>query len=176
VKVYFHAFLTSAVDGGEWSVSRPVRFAPRERASGTHLIGRWVSPRAGLDTVSNPDHPIVQLVAWSLYRLSYPGSCSVSVNSEINYILTLKGKLPLCFFNLSTTPWRRIAGVEVYLHIFSISAVDGGELSASRLGCFCPRERAPGTHWIGGWVDQMIGLVYKKPQFNPLPQQLPHFT
>jgi hypothetical protein len=19
-------------------------------------------------------------------------------------------------------------------------------------GCFTPRERAPGTHWIGGWV------------------------
>jgi hypothetical protein len=32
------------------------------------------------------------------------------------------------------------------------SAIDGGELSASRPGCFTPRERAPGTHSIGGWV------------------------
>jgi hypothetical protein len=24
--------------------------------------------------------------------------------------------------------------------------------SASRPGCFIPRKRAPGTHWIGGWV------------------------
>jgi len=34
--------LTSALDGGEWSASRPVRFTPRERAPGTHWIGGWV--------------------------------------------------------------------------------------------------------------------------------------
>jgi hypothetical protein len=28
--------LTSAVDGVEWSASRPDRFIPRERTSGTH--------------------------------------------------------------------------------------------------------------------------------------------
>jgi len=28
-------------------------------------------------------------------------------------------------------------------------ALDGGERSASRPGCFTSRERAPGTHWIG---------------------------
>jgi hypothetical protein len=32
------------------------------------------------------------------------------------------------------------------------SALDGGEWSALRLSRFTPRERAPGTHWIGGWV------------------------
>jgi hypothetical protein len=32
------------------------------------------------------------------------------------------------------------------------SALDGGEWSASRSGRFTPRERAPGTYWIGGWV------------------------
>jgi hypothetical protein len=32
------------------------------------------------------------------------------------------------------------------------SALDVGEWSASRPGRFTPRERAPGTHWIGGWV------------------------
>jgi hypothetical protein len=31
-------------------------------------------------------------------------------------------------------------------------APDGGELSASRPGRFTSRERAPDTHWIGGWV------------------------
>jgi hypothetical protein len=34
--------LTSALDGGEWSPSRPGRFTPRERAPGTHWIGGWV--------------------------------------------------------------------------------------------------------------------------------------
>jgi hypothetical protein len=33
--------VTSALDGGEWSASRPGRFTPRERALGTHWIGDW---------------------------------------------------------------------------------------------------------------------------------------
>jgi hypothetical protein len=51
--------------------SRPLY--PRERASGTHCIGRWVDPRAGLDDMesenswpyrdSNPDLSVVQPVA-----------------------------------------------------------------------------------------------------------------
>jgi hypothetical protein len=42
--------------------------------------------------------------------------------------------------------------MEVWLHAFSTSALNGGEWSASRPGRFTPRERTPGTHWIGGWV------------------------
>jgi hypothetical protein len=67
-------FLTSALDGSEWSASRPGRFTPRERAPGTHWIGGWVGPRAVLDEVakrkipsplreSNRRNPIVQPVA-----------------------------------------------------------------------------------------------------------------
>jgi hypothetical protein len=41
----------SALAGGEWSVSRPCRFTPGERAPGTHWIGGWVGPRASLDDV-----------------------------------------------------------------------------------------------------------------------------
>jgi hypothetical protein len=65
---YTHS-LTSALDGGEWSASRPGRFTPRERAISTHWIGGWVGTRAVLDTVvkrkitsrrreSNPTTPI----------------------------------------------------------------------------------------------------------------------
>jgi hypothetical protein len=43
--------LTSVLDGGEWSASRPDRFIPKERAPGTHWIGGWVGPRAILDAV-----------------------------------------------------------------------------------------------------------------------------
>jgi hypothetical protein len=32
------------------------------------------------------------------------------------------------------------------------------EWSASRPGGFTPRERAPSTHWIGGWVGPRAGL------------------
>jgi hypothetical protein len=35
---------------------------------------------------------------------------------------------------------------------FLTSALDGGKWSALRPGRFTPRERAPGIHWIGGWV------------------------
>jgi hypothetical protein len=42
--------------------------------------------------------------------------------------------------------------VEVYLQAFLTSALDGGECSASCPGRFTPRERATGTHWIGGCV------------------------
>jgi hypothetical protein len=51
VDVYIHIFLTSALAGGEWSASRPGRFTPGERAPGTHWIGGWVDPRAGVDDV-----------------------------------------------------------------------------------------------------------------------------
>jgi hypothetical protein len=66
--------LTSALYGGEWSASRPGRFASMERAPGTHWIGGWVGPKAVLDAVvmrkipsplreSNLRTPIVQPVA-----------------------------------------------------------------------------------------------------------------
>jgi hypothetical protein len=49
--VYIHIFLTLALAGGEWSASCASRFTPGKRASGTHWIGGWVNPRAGLDNV-----------------------------------------------------------------------------------------------------------------------------
>jgi hypothetical protein len=92
VEVYLHAFLTSALDGGEWSASCPGRFTPRENARGTHLIGCWVGPRSGLDVAVKREIP-------SLYRdsntrsssaypsavpLSYSGSC-VPVRKDFKY-------------------------------------------------------------------------------------------
>jgi hypothetical protein len=43
--------LTSALDGGEWSVSHPDRFTARERAPGNCWLGGWVGPKAILDMV-----------------------------------------------------------------------------------------------------------------------------
>jgi hypothetical protein len=42
-------FLTSTLVEGEWSASGPGRFTPGKGAPGTHCIGSWVGPRAGLD-------------------------------------------------------------------------------------------------------------------------------
>jgi hypothetical protein len=44
-------FLTSTLDGGELSASRPGHFNLRERAFITHWIGGWVGPRDTLDAV-----------------------------------------------------------------------------------------------------------------------------
>jgi hypothetical protein len=67
-----YSFTTSALDGVEWSASRPGRALPPpppgERTPGTQCTGGWVGPRAGLDTEargktlcpcpgSNPDRP-----------------------------------------------------------------------------------------------------------------------
>jgi len=49
--------LTSALDGGEWSASRPGRFTTRERAPCIHWIGGWVGPRAVLDAVVKGNIP-----------------------------------------------------------------------------------------------------------------------
>jgi hypothetical protein len=79
-------FLTSALDGGEWSASRPYRLNPKERALGTHWIGgggghhsQWCVVY-GLDSVekknrscreSNPNSSAAQPVAipTELFRL-----------------------------------------------------------------------------------------------------------
>jgi hypothetical protein len=63
----------------------------------------------------------------------------------------VKVKLSLCF---SSAPRHEgVLGEWNYSSTHSLtSALDGGEKSALRPGRFIPRERASGTHWIGGWV------------------------
>jgi hypothetical protein len=65
-----YSFLTSALDEGERSASRPSRALHRGKGHpGTHWVGGWVGLRAGLDTVdrvkilclcrgSNPGRPV----------------------------------------------------------------------------------------------------------------------
>jgi hypothetical protein len=48
--------------------------------------------------------------------------------------------------------------VDVQIHGSFTSALVGGERSASRPYLFTPMERAPGTHWIIGWMDSRVGL------------------
>jgi hypothetical protein len=134
--------LTSALDRGEWSASRPGRFTPRERVPGTHWIGGWVGCRDFLDAVVKRKIP-------SPHRKLNPGTPIIQPVANVSY------KLPIITDLYARTPrhegvleeWR-------YSSTHSLtSALDGGEWSALRPGHFTPRERSPGTHWIGGWVS-----------------------
>jgi hypothetical protein len=51
------------------------------------------------------------------------------------------------------------------------SALDGGEWSAPHPSHFTPREIAPGTHWIGGWVGPRSGLDMVSQRKIPSPHQ-----
>jgi hypothetical protein len=66
----------------------------------------------------------------------------------------VKVKLSLCLTKHHAM--KTYLGVEVKLHAFLTSALDAGERSASRPGLFTLRVKAPGTHWIGDWVDYRI--------------------
>jgi hypothetical protein len=66
---------------------------------------------------------------------------------------------------------KAYGGVDVWIHIFLISALVGGEWSASRPCRFTPGERAPGTHWIAGEVGPRAGLEdVEKRKFFTLPE------
>jgi hypothetical protein len=49
------------------------------------------------------------------------------------------------------------------------SVLDGGKWSASLPSHFTPREKAPGTHWIGDWVGPraILDVVVKRKIPNP---------
>jgi hypothetical protein len=100
-------FSTSALVGGEWSASRP-----GERASGTHWVGGWVDPRAGLDDVEKRKFltlPGLELrplghaaCSQSLYRLYYPGSTlslcsSLNVRDQVLHPYRTTGKITVSY-------------------------------------------------------------------------------
>jgi hypothetical protein len=97
VHVYVHIFFNSALLAGEWSASRPCRFTPGERATGTRWTGGWVGPRTGLDDMEKRKFLILpglelrpldrSALNPSLYRLRYPGSY-VEVEMASFYIIT----------------------------------------------------------------------------------------
>jgi hypothetical protein len=102
MKAYWGSGGMAALDGGEWSASRPGRFTARERAPGTHWIGVCVGPRAVRDAVvkreipsprreSNPRTPLGQPVAqrytdWAITALQ-------SILSRFENILYLENQV-----------------------------------------------------------------------------------
>jgi hypothetical protein len=59
---------------------------------------------------------------------------------------------------------KAYGGVDVQIHIFLTSAL-AGVLSFTPLPLY-PRERAPGTHWIGNWVGPIAGACIQNREFH----------
>jgi hypothetical protein len=50
-KSHHHSFLTSALDGGNWPISCPSHFTPRQAVFGIQWIKGWLGHTDGLDTL-----------------------------------------------------------------------------------------------------------------------------
>jgi hypothetical protein len=98
---------------------------PRERAPGTHCIGGWVDPRAGLDDMENrkfltlpglEPQPLSRPArSQSLYRLRYPGSYMDPYPYPI--------LIWLCdFYSI------RIPDIYIYIYIYTTGCIQLGEL------------------------------------------------
>jgi len=57
-----HSFLNAPLDRHKWSMSRPDRLTPGERAPDTSLIELWVEPRDGLDVLENQNNLLTLLL------------------------------------------------------------------------------------------------------------------
>jgi hypothetical protein len=87
------------------------------------------------------------LTGYSDYCQGSNRNAAISPYSKVK----VKVKLSLCFNWASRH--EGVVGEWRYSSTDSLtSALDGCEWSAKRPGRFIPKERAPGTHWIGGWV------------------------
>jgi hypothetical protein len=83
--VHVCAFLTSALDGGGWSASRPGHLALGGNTPGTHWIECWWTPES-ISTLKRTR--VIQLESLSL--LKYPSSCLIGnscVHCEIRCCL-----------------------------------------------------------------------------------------
>jgi hypothetical protein len=66
------------------------------------------------------------------------------------------------------------AEVDAQTQVYFTSPLVGNEWSALRPDRFIPEERAPSTHWIGGWVGPKAGIddMEKRKFFTPMGLEL----
>jgi hypothetical protein len=92
VEVEILAFLTSALDGSEWSVSRPDNFTPGGRTSSTYWIGGWVGSRAESGRCGENK----SLLSLLVIEPRYHGSCFGTIN--VNIILSFEPVFKVILF------------------------------------------------------------------------------
>jgi len=59
--------------------------------------------------------------------------------------------------------------VDLYLHVFLTSVIDGGEWSASRLSRLTPEDSVLKTNWIGSRVGVRVSVVANRKNSFPAP-------
>jgi hypothetical protein len=104
--------------------------------------------RSGYRGEENNSHPLLGLEPLLIQPVGQ--RCT----TELSRLLTMmvKVKVSLCFKR--ALRHEGVLGEWRYSSAHSLtSALNGGELSASRPGLFAPRERALVAHWLGGSVD-----------------------
>jgi hypothetical protein len=83
MEVQLHAFLTSALDGGDWSASRPDLFTAGKRIPGTHWVGGWVGQSADLEAVAKREIPFPAPAGKS--KLGCPALSLVTILSDLSF-------------------------------------------------------------------------------------------
>jgi hypothetical protein len=82
----------------------------------------------------------------------------------------VKLKMSLCFFNWAPRHEGVLGSTGTAPRILDLGT-RWSEWSASRPGRFTPRERAPVTHWTGGWVGPRAVLDAVVKRKIPRPRQ-----
>jgi hypothetical protein len=70
-------FLTSALDGGEWSISLPCRFIPADTGPCTRRVGGWMGHTAGLDVMEKKE--ILSLLEIEPCLLGHPARSLIAI-------------------------------------------------------------------------------------------------
>jgi hypothetical protein len=148
--------LTSALDGGEWSASRPGHFTPRERAPGTYWMGGWVGLRAVLDAVVKRKFPIPRwesnprsyIPYHSAIPLSYTGPFSIIVQPQIVVYMFPPFQMAKCVCWLSFSwpvfpKYRQVSPHKIWEHQFQQAALNPRRFSSINL------HAVRSTLWVG---------------------------
>jgi hypothetical protein len=95
VESQLHAFLNSALDGGEWLISRSGSFTLGARIADTNWIGGWMGPRVDLDAAAKRktsyNYPCRE---WSPY---HPARSLVTILTELPTVKALFAVYGYCF-------------------------------------------------------------------------------
>jgi hypothetical protein len=134
---------------------------------------RWyVSVRPKFNCQNGQDFHFVVQMGFCNRRLMHCGKRWGSLVRITSWVMVSKGReLSLCFLFKWAPCHEGVLGEWRYSSMHSLtSALAGGEWSVSCPGHFIPRERAPSTCWIGGWVGPRASLdmVVKRKITSPL--------